>query len=213
MNRIVLAVCANNTVPFDFLDEYYRLRSKAVGHIESKGLFIDHNRNRAVNWALEYSGWDYLLFVDPDMTFPPDLMERIGQYTDPVVGGLYWRHTLPEPIAGMFVSADPLYDPLLPGQLLPMMENPGLYPVDCLGAGCLAIRRDVLENWSSECRPIFQTLSTPDGSTLVGEDVCFCWRLKQQNIPVLLDTSVCCGHLSSHVTDKNTYLAAHKRPS
>lgn len=209
-NRVVLALCGYGPVPFEFAEEWHRLRSASAGYVTARGLYVEHNRNQLVNQALGSPYWDYLLFVDPDMTFPRDLMDRVQGYEAPVVSGLYWRRSRPEPVAGTFRDENPTYDPITPEELLPWMESPGLYPVEGVGAGCLAVRRDVFEEWPDEHRPIFQTISTPDGSEMVGEDVYFCWRLKQRGVPVLLDTNVCCGHIASLVVDRDVYLANYE---
>jgi predicted O-methyltransferase YrrM len=123
---------------------------------------------------------------------------------------MYWRRRYPNyaPVPGMMSASEdlPQFRGLSPDQLVPMLDKPGLYPMDVLGTGCLAIRRDVFEGWSDECRPIFDTMLAVDGEDIVTEDVWFSWKLKQQGIQPMLDTAVCCGHNGSLTIGRDTYL-------
>lgn len=181
--------------------------------VTARSLYIQMNRNTAIKRAFDNPDWDYMLSLDPDMVFPETMIDRVRTYTDPVVGGLYYRRQFPDfgPIPGNMDQIEvPGYNRLTEDELKPMLDKPGLYPCDVLGTGCLAIRRDVLENWPDELLPHFTTMSSKDGCDIVTEDVYFCWRLKQQGIQPMLDTQVQCGHIGPFTYGTKSYLSALK---
>jgi hypothetical protein len=209
-NSIILGICGYQQVPFEFvfqLANLYSTQGPIRRTITTGGLHLGLSRTIIVNRALEEENWDYLLFLDTDMVLPGNLIERVGEYSDPVVGGMYWSRFPPfSPVPGMMDGVQPTYTRLSPDQLVPMLDEPNLYPVDVLGTGCMAIHHDVLADWPSDRRPIFTTMQPVDREDIVSEDVYFCWRLKQQGIQPLLDTHLCCGHIASVIIDKAAYL-------
>jgi hypothetical protein len=209
MNRLLLGICGYDNVPFGFVRQLTGLyRDGFLPLVAAQGLHIQRNRNAVVKQALEAEGWDYLLFLDTDMVLPDSLRSRVEGYTDPVVGGLYFRRVWPDyrPVPGMLAEGDlPMYESLTPEQLEPMLDVPGLYPCDVLGTGCLAIRRDVLEGWPEALMPWFNVALSTDGQNLVTEDVWFCWQLKRQGIQAMLDTEARCGHIGSFTVGTNSY--------
>ncbi len=148
-------------------------------------------------------------FVDSDMGFAPDTVDRLIAAADPIerpiMGGLCWaqRHvgtdpTLQVPIQKVFPT---LYNFLtLPdGQqgfrnLEPTDPTGGVMQVGATGAACLLIHRGALDtiyekygaNWFSR--------------TPYGEDLSFCLRANVCDIPIHVDTSVRTSH------HKDTYL-------
>jgi hypothetical protein len=212
VNRVLVAVCGYHDVRFGFIEQIAHLfRRGPLPLVTAEGLYIQISRNMAVRKALESPDWDYLLSLDTDMIFPDSLLDRVEQYTDPIVGGFYTRKQYPDygPISGNMDQVEvPQFTRLSESELVPMLDNPDLYPVDVLGTGCLAIRRDVLENWPDDMRPWFATMTTTDGCDIVTEDVYFCWRAKQQGIQPILDTQVRCGHVGPMVFGAKTYRQA-----
>jgi len=212
MNEVAIAICTGKNVPVEFLHELLKLYSTHdyLTTVLVSGLYIQLNRSRAVKQALE-ARWDYLLFLDDDMVLPDNLIDRVRGYTEPVVGGLYVRRTWPDvkPVPGQWAPEidGPFYHPLTADQLRPMLDEPGLYDCDVLGTGCLAVRRDVLADWpEDEIGPMFAVDSSPDGLEIIGEDLHFCWQLKQQGIQPKLDTALDLGHLGTVPITKDFFL-------
>lgn len=130
----------------------------------------------------EYS---HLLFVDSDMSFPPQLITDMVLFDEPVVGGIY-RKKSKEPEW----AASGIKTPQTRGHFM---------EVEGLGAGCLLIRRDAIERMVAEIPSIvderknsatgfaadaglkrllrpFDTMNEDGG--VVSEDIAFCrrWR-------------------------------------
>lgn len=149
---------------------------------------------------------DVLWFLDDDLLWQPDALTRLLAHRLPIVSGLYFLREEPHlPVAGRQVSA--------PGELPRRTVNlrrigPGLQEVDYTGAGCLLIRRDVLEALESQ-QPWFDYTC---GTTRVGvpreerwqptlsdawpEDWYFCQKARDAGYHIALDASVLGAHLS-----------------
>lgn len=126
-----------------------------------------------------YRQCSHLLFLDDDMLFPPNVIEKLLSDDVPLVGGLYFGRNTPHlPIAYHHVEGN---------QWVAITKwKAGLQHVDAIGTGCMLIRRDLLEKME---RPYFKF------DDVMGEDMYFCERAKQLGVPVLLDGDVVCKHL------------------
>jgi GT2 family glycosyltransferase len=123
---------------------------------------------------------DWLLFLDSDMEFPPDTLNRLLSHNKDIVGGLCFRKVPPfNPTLYkkrkfkddyMFVSEWP--------------ENQ-LIEVDATGCACLLIRRDVLEAIPD---PIFEDAA-------VSEDMNFCKKAQKAGFKIYVDTGLKIGHV------------------
>jgi hypothetical protein len=139
----------------------------------------------------------YLLFIDTDITWEPELVWRLVDCASaedlPAVSGFY---SLAEQEAGGPGEPVPmLYDEQM--HLVPIRGD--LQRVFCAGAGFLLLRRDVLE-------ACFRAYAGPApwfdygarGGRLVSEDVIFCQRLWDLDIPLHVLTTVHVGHRKVH---------------
>jgi hypothetical protein len=77
---------------------------------------------------------------------------------------------------------------LKPSELIPMLEEMGLYEVDFVPSGFTFIRRHVLEKWPDALKPIYRTVEDTDDSAGAGDDVRFAKLAGQQGYRIWLDT-------------------------
>lgn len=164
-------------------------------------------RNLAVKHFLDESDEDYLLFVDTDMGFTPDAVETLvfaaDPVTRPVVGGLCFalKHTGPDGKGGFNVTPLPT--------LFQWGETPEQghgfvsrfkYPENTLtqvagtGAAFLLVHRSVYERLRKEQGDTwFNEVQYLDG-TKISEDLSFCYRVGQLDVPVYVHTGVSVTH-------------------
>lgn len=177
-------------------------------------------RNGIVKKFLAYGDADWLWFVDTDMVFEPDTLERLLQYADPVeapiVGGLCFAFD-----EGRIVPT--LYD------LVGEADNPqvvryqqwkpdAMMQVAATGTGCILIHKSALEKVRdfvppnrpgqvgfNPAFPWFQEVDH-DGQP-VGEDITFCWRAGICDVPVYVNTGVHVGHVKEQMLTIDSYIA------
>lgn len=163
-------------------------------------------RNGLVEECLEQPHSEWLLFVDSDMLPPPDTVPRLLSHDVDIVGGLYVSRYPPlKAEAGHLTGTlSAPEDPLKPTEVpeFPYKEldleteiTGGLVEVDFIGAGCLLIRRHVLEAVGS---PWFVQNDGRYNAHTSGEaeDFNFIARAKTAGFRVYCDTGLHCGHLA-----------------
>jgi hypothetical protein len=157
-------------------------------------------RNLICREFLDKRSEPYLLFLDHDMMYPADLLVHVGSYRAPIVSGTYFIRDLDRPLPVAFAwredGARLRYLIKETYEWLQESER-GLHQVDVVGAGCLAIRRDVLEAMKGDW---FQ-------GSIGAEDVYFCRRAKELGFPIELDTRLVCRHLQQMGIGANWFLA------
>ncbi len=158
--------------------------------IDALGPYIANSRNAVVKAFLADDHSDWLLFLDNDMVFEPNIHDQLWRLADPVerpiVAGMY--------ITAMMAGPDEVRD--LPTWLHTIDGEPlrqvrtvdfedELVPLDGCGMGCTIIHRSALEAvWdahSDDQWPCFgHDLAMIDeevGPVRCGEDITFCRRL------------------------------------
>lgn len=193
------------------------MNNGAVAPVWGRSIELSHARNTATAAFLS-SEADWMLWIDTDMGFEQDALERLLQVADPVsapvIGGLCfiegdYSHDFR---GGLRSSLAPtLYDWCW---VEPKSGMPGAYKlltrqdwktgevtrVGATGTGFLLVHRSVYEKisvWLQEqgAPPHiwFERIPGPDGE-LCGEDISFCLRVHQIDLPVLVHTGVTTTH-------------------
>jgi glycosyltransferase involved in cell wall biosynthesis len=164
-------------------------------------------RNDVVRHFLDEFDADWLWFVDSDMGFAPDTVDRLVAVADPVqrpvVGALCFgmRETAPDGLNGWQTTPFPtLYD----WAKKPDGETGFLvrrtYPVNSVvqvagtGAACLLIHRSILARIRDEFGDVWFDRSRYPSGTPIAEDLSFCARVNQLGAPVMVCTGVRTNH-------------------
>lgn len=174
-----------------------------------------------------YRQAQWLLMIDSDMVPPIDLIDRMMAVADPthvpVLGGLCFaggRLMAPYPTIYEEVLVEREgYDDFIAIQ--PVKEYPrnALVKVGATGGACLLMHRNVLAAMSQPWPKGFGTqldgtknpypwfiegLVTPHGDP-IGEDIAFCRRLAQMQVPIHVHTGVKLGHVKTFILDEEVY--------
>jgi len=138
-------------------------------------------------------GFKYLFMLDSDVIPPRDAVLRLMSRNLPIVSGLYCRRSPPH---GVPVAQKG-------GQWVTQFAHGSCFEVDVVGAGCLLIRRDVLEAVAKnpqrpghvwfDWRVNYQGLRPRE--ECMSEDFTFNLHAKKLGFPTYLDTSVVCRHV------------------
>lgn len=139
-------------------------------------------------------GFAETFWIDADVVFNPDDVDRIRSHGKPFVAGLYPRK------GQASFAAQPLEDDIKFG------DQGGLTAMKYVGFGFTYVRREVYEAMGLEASkggyngqdvvPYFLPVSGP---CYLSEDYAFCSRASDAGFEVLADTTVKLGHVGRHV--------------
>ncbi len=140
-------------------------------------------RNALVDRFLARPKLAWLLFLDADMVFPSHTLRRLLNWNVDVVSGLY-----------SYKGGGPHgYEPVVEwegdGADRAIGDMRGLAEVKGVGAGCLLIRRRVVEKIVA--RPWFEANAED-----IREDVAFCEKVRAAGLKVHVDTGLVIGHIT-----------------
>jgi len=152
---------------------------------------IDVNRNVLVERALKDKKVTHVLFVDTDNVMPPNLLSRFLQHDLPVMTGIYYQRKIPFRCTQFIGVSEGRFKALR----LADYEEGSLVQIHATGAGALLIKREVFDQLE---RPYFKFMNREDGLKITGEDIYFCQKLMEADIPIYVDTSI----LSQHIGDE-----------
>jgi hypothetical protein len=177
---------------------------------------VVEGRNSATKSFLESSA-EWLFFVDADMGFRHDSLERLMEVAHPterpIVGGLCFgfgpiADGVDETQAVEKVPFPTIFDLKATDDDLGFASRWGYIPnavqeCDATGAAMLLIHRSVLESIGSGW---FDRMQHPKAKKLWGEDTSFCMRAKMLDFPIWIHAGVRTSHAKTiHVTEA-TYM-------
>ena len=180
--------------------------------VRSGGL-LSRGRNMLVAQFLNATDAQWLLMIDTDHRVPVaafDLLTKAAHDTAaPVVAGLCFGAW---PADGPYPRPIPIAYERIEGSYTPIssIEPRGLRRVDGVGTGCLLIHRSVLADMRADVDDglkdwcWFQDGPTGDGRWM-SEDLTFCARLNERDIPIHVHTNAVLPHLKEHWESEETY--------
>lgn len=199
--KTLIAIPCGDQLEADFVQCLLRLRP--VGDVDIrllKGTLVYDARNQLMEYALKTGGYDYVLWLDSDMTFAPDLMEKLMADIEgkQMVTGLcfgrrppfnpciYKRVTVQQEGVGYMPYTDNYFD----------YPRDQLFEVEGCGFACVLMRTDLLEAMSVYGIPFFPLAG-------LGEDLAFCWRAKKLDVRIWCDSRLKIGHIMRLSVDEN----------
>jgi len=166
---------------------------------------IDRTRSELATAALD-DGFDELIWIDSDIAFEADDLQKLRGHDLALAGGIYPKKG-PKAFAAYFEPGT---------EVLQLGTNGGPCPVRYLGLGFLCTQRrvyaDVQQRFAlprCEARfgapavPYFLPMviedsAPPGGYWYLGEDYAFCERARQAGHPLIVDTTIRLGHVGGY---------------
>lgn len=172
----------------------------------SSGALVE-SRNLATRRWLDDTPHEWLWFVDTDMGFTPDTVDRLVDAADPaerpVLGALCFsaREVVADGMGGRRIMPAPtLYAPATDADGQVGFTTRWRYPENTVvqvagtGAACLLIHRTAAEKIRAQYGDTWwDPVKYPDGRW-VSEDLSFCWRLSTLGIPIFVHTGIKTTH-------------------
>lgn len=199
MNTLIAVPCMDQ-VPAPFAQSLSMLNKVGTTAVSFNiGSLIYSSRDELAKRAIQM-GADYVFWLDSDMTFKPDTLERLfkDKNKGDIITGLYFRRVAP------FTPV--LFDKLDIDENGCKWTEPKEIPnepfeVAGCGFGCVLMPTDIFIDVQSKYNAMF----APIGS--VGEDLSFCWRARQLGFKIVCDPNIQLGHVGHHVITREFYEA------
>ena len=157
---------------------------------------IYDSRNSMAQKAIE-GGYDRLMFLDSDMQFNPDLLERLSADMDsgldyvsalcfmrmlPTKPCIYKNVTYGKNDYGIYHTSDPILD----------YPKDQLFDVEASGFGAVIMNVSLIEEVAKNYGMPFSPMMG------FGEDISFCWKAKQLGAKLYCDSRIKVGHLGTY---------------
>lgn len=203
-NRVHTVILHCDQVSIAWAVNFRRLAIPGPDPILIAGLPFDHARNAGTQMALE-RGAEWVFHLDSDVLPPPDAVHRLLAHNRPFISGMYCRRSPPHAVPVMMRNHQWVTE-------LPADPVQPLIEVELVGAGCMLIHRSVFEKLPPHRpgKPWFDWRVDLQGHVPVGsalsEDFTLCRAVRQHlGIPVIVDTSVRCGHVGMARADYGSF--------
>jgi len=195
---------ADNSPDDSYIEKLKSLGLKAVKtpHHQRARERIVTARNTLRQYALS-NGYDYLLSLEQDVIPPKNVIEALLKTNQKIISGLYFnlnnQYEFPNLLAGSIglplayklfskeESKKPLKEQLLRRLTKEEVKEKKKILLRMAGLGCILIHRDVLEAIKFDYYP----------DLLASDDRHFSDKATEHKLPIILDTSVICRHLTS----------------
>ena len=145
------------------------------------GTLIFDQREKLAHAAIK-EGADYILWIDADMRFPKNTIERLIKHDKPIVGVNATTRSVPVRATAKNLEID-RENKVNHWRAVSSKDKTGLESVTAIGCGVMLVKREVFEKTE---RPGFWFEVLP-GDKLVGEDVYFCVKAKDAGFDVYVD--------------------------
>lgn len=162
-------------------------------------------RNMLAQEAIE-TGVDRVLFLDSDMYFQPDMMERMAADMNDcadVISGLCFTRRFPmQPC--IYKTVDIFDKGILTGKTEVYTDYPKnkVFPIAGCGFGAVMMDIKVLKNISDMHGKPFNPMPG-----ILGEDLSFCYRAKDLGFKLFCDSRIKVGHVGQFIYGEDHWLA------
>lgn len=188
--RVVICVPTNGLVHAQFayclIDAIKYAESQGISVFLNmdEGTVLSNQRQHLALTAVQDYKADHILWLDSDMTFPPDVILQLLSHNKDVVCAAYSKRV--EPFhATAFLDIDPV---------VPVPMKGRLKKVKYAGMGCMLVTADVYHRIPTPWFPLIWHDTTQSWH---GEDMGFCSLLEKEAIPIYCDIelSLAVGHI------------------
>ena len=197
--RILIAVPCMDSVPSQFAQSLATLNKVEECVVAFQmGSLIYNSRNYLATAAVKMEA-DYVLWLDSDMVFSSDVLQRLWQDRDKgdIITGVYYRRV--EPYKPVLFSKLEIENDQCQWDGYDDFPQDKLFEVAGCGFGCVLTPTSVFVDVINKFGNMFSPLAG------VGEDLSFCWRARQCGYKIVADPTIQLGHVGHYVIDKGFY--------
>lgn len=203
--KIFIAIPTMETVPVQFLGSMLQLQRKyEVKFGIETGSLVYNARNNLARQAVAAEA-DWVLWLDSDMVFNPDLLDRMLEVCEKndisFLTALCFRRKPPYTPC-LFERLDQRKDGKGASYTALLSVPEGLFQIEGCGFAGVLMSTDVLISVAAKFNG--QMFDPMYG---FGEDVAFCWRARQCGYEIWCDSSIEMGHVGSCVVTRGYFEA------
>lgn len=203
--RTLIAIPCMDQVPAPFAQSLAMLTK--VGEVRlamQMGSLIYTSRNALAQQAIQ-SDCDYILWLDSDMVFDPDFLNRMLMQAkatkSPILTALYYRRVPPySPV--LFRSIEMEDGKCKWSEFDEIPNHP--FKVAACGFGGVLMDTEVVLSVMGKFGQLFEPINR------AGEDIAFCWRARECGYDILCDPAIEMGHVGYQIIDKRYYKKARE---
>lgn len=204
--KTLICIPAMDMLHTEFFKSFVGMRrTENTQVLVSQSSLIYDARNNMARQAVK-GGFDRVLWLDSDMSFDPDLMERLAARLDEgrdFVSALYFTRKAPvRPVVykqcGYFENEDGAVSPV--AVWFDEYPRDTIFEVEAVGFGAVMM--------TTECiKKVAEKFGLPFAPMLgFGEDLSFCGRAQQCGIKMWVDSSIKCGHVGMGTITEKTFI-------
>lgn len=208
--KVMIAIPMHGTVRSEFFLSVLGLQTNGNAKIcVSENSLVYDARNKLALRALQ-EGYDYILWIDSDMTFDGDALLRLLEDAEEgreYVSGLCFTRTLPcrPAVCKTLTWECSEQNPVKHEQeIYKDYPRDAVFEVAATGAAFLLVKTSLI-------REIAETFHISPFQPLpfLGEDYSFCIRATQLGKKLYCDSRVKVGHVGTMIFDEDVYLSQH----
>lgn len=167
------------------------------------GSLVYDARENLLDAALKEKA-DYILWLDSDMTFDPNLLNNLIASGKDFVSGLYFRRKPPfSPV--IFKTIKLGFDGQHETENYDQYPENQLFEIDACGFGAVLMKSEMAIEMHKKDKTLFAPIPG------YGEDISFCIRAKRAGYDLWCDSRVKLGHIAKTVADEATYKGWRER--
>ena len=200
--KVLVAIPSMDQVPALFRQSLAMLQKEGETVLSFQiGSLVYDSRNKLGEMAIAL-GTDYVLWLDSDMVFSPDLLvgmlKTLRENDLDILTGVYFRRVAPfTPVIFDEMEFTETGSRHTEFEAIPE----GLFEVGACGFGCVLMKTEVLADTLAKTGNLF----SPQNS--VGEDICFCLRARECGYKIIADPSIRLGHIGNRTITRQYWEA------
>lgn len=206
--KITIAIPCMDTLETEFVRSLLALKLDADIRMDLEAGSLVYNSRENLAMRAIRSESDYILWLDSDMVFEPnllaDLLRSAQENKLDFVSGLYFKRRPPYGACIFKKIRMGLPDESIAVDFDDYPKD-SLFEIDACGFGAVLMSTkladDVYKNYRTGFIPLYG----------YGEDISFCIRAKKLGYKLYCDSRVKCSHLTRTVIDETTFEAFHNR--
>jgi len=168
------------------------IKKDAVEPLIIQGSLVYDARDTIARFAVD-NGYDYVLYVDSDMMFGEEDIQRLFTHDVGICSGLYTtRNGENQNVAYNKVVTRRQF-PFRAPKLIPDGARSGYGEIRAVGFGFCLIKTSVLKRMFKHYKSLFEPFKG------VGEDIAFCLRARRLGIKIYIDRDVKLGHIGQTI--------------